>query len=190
MNQDQPSSESMEWIQFDFDEYFEFQSCKWIQVEICRISFFSLTKKGEIPYVKLQKRSQKSAFFFSVVALHEILSRFSICIHNNVCSVWFVMSAFFSFFLSCSIYYKSILITCALCHELGSDGEAVGEVAFDDGDGLTSAVKGGLLAGVFGDVECRETGCGLSGILTILIDTIVFLLLCLSSIYFSSEIRK
>lgn len=55
-------------------------------------------------------------------------------------------------------------ITCALCHELGSDGEAVGDVAFDDGDGLTSAVNGGLLAGVFGDVECRGTGCGLSGI--------------------------
>lgn len=52
-----------------------------------------------------------------------------------------------------------------LCHEFGSDGEAVGEAAFDDGDGLISAVSGGLLAGVFGDVdECRGTGCGLSGI--------------------------
>lgn len=62
---------------------------------------------------------------------------------------------------------SKLKITCALCHELGSDGEAVGEVAFDDGDGLTSAVNGGLLAGVFGDVECRGTGCGLSGIFVI-----------------------
>lgn len=50
-----------------------------------------------------------------------------------------------------------------MCHEFGSDGEAVGEAAFDNGDGLTSAVSGGLLAGVFGDVEWRGTGCGLSG---------------------------
>lgn len=63
-------------------------------------------------------------------------------------------------------------ITCELCHELGSDGEAVGDVAFDDGDGLTSAVNGGLLAGVFGDVECRGTGCGLSGIFTNFFKTI------------------
>lgn len=53
-----------------------------------------------------------------------------------------------------------------MCHEFGSDGEAVGEAAFDDGDGLTSALNGGLVAGVFGDVECRGTGCGLSGIFT------------------------
>lgn len=61
---------------------------------------------------------------------------------------------------------KMCIVTCALCHEFGSDGEAVGEAAFDDGDGLTSALSGGLVAGVFGDVECRGTGCGLSGIFT------------------------
>lgn len=53
-----------------------------------------------------------------------------------------------------------------MCHEFGSDGDAVGDAAFDDGEGLISAVNGGLLAGVLGDVdECRGTGCGLSGIL-------------------------
>lgn len=52
-----------------------------------------------------------------------------------------------------------------MCHEFGSDGDAVGDAAFDDGEGLISAVNGGLLAGVLGDVdECRGTGCGLSGI--------------------------
>lgn len=56
-------------------------------------------------------------------------------------------------------------LTCALCHEFGSEGDAVGDAAFDDGDGLTSAFNGGLLAGVLGDVECRGMGCGLSGIL-------------------------
>lgn len=65
--------------------------------------------------------------------------------------------------LSIFLMVKLKKITCVFCHELGSDGEAVGEVAFDDGDGLTSAINGGLLAGVFGD-ECRGTGCGLSGI--------------------------
>lgn len=56
-------------------------------------------------------------------------------------------------------------LTCVFCHEFGSEGDAIGEAAFDDGDGLTSAANGGLLAGVFGDVECCGTGCGLSGIL-------------------------
>lgn len=41
----------------------------------------------------------------------------------------------------------------------GSDGDVAGEAAFDVGDGLTSNI--GLL---FGDVECCDIGCGLSGI--------------------------
>lgn len=69
---------------------------------------------------------------------------------------------------------NKLKITCALCHELGSDGEAVGDVAFDDGDGLTSAANGGLLAGVFGDVECRGMGCGLSGIFATLSTIYIF----------------
>lgn len=64
--------------------------------------------------------------------------------------------------MKCTLWKR----TCALCHEFGSDGDAVGEAAFDDGDGFISAVNGGLLAGVFGDVdECRGIGCRLSGIL-------------------------
>lgn len=39
-----------------------------------------------------------------------------------------------------------------LCHEFGSDGDDVGDVAFDDGDGFTSRHVG-LSVGVFGDVE-------------------------------------
>lgn len=61
-----------------------------------------------------------------------------------------------------------------MCHEFGSDGEAVGEAAFDDGDGLISALSGGLVAGVFGDVECRGMGCGLSGILAQQFFSLVF----------------
>lgn len=48
-------------------------------------------------------------------------------------------------------------------YQFGSDGEAVGDAVFDDGDGFTSPIEG-LLAGVFGDVECCDIGCGLSGI--------------------------
>lgn len=76
------------------------------------------------------------------------------------------MKAIFLFVQVLPIIFNSQIIkTCALCHEFGSDGDVVGEVAFDDGDGLMSAISGGLVAGVFGDVECRGTGCGLSGIL-------------------------
>lgn len=37
-------------------------------------------------------------------------------------------------------------------YQFGSDGEAVGEAVFDDGDGFKSTIDG-LLAGVFGEVE-------------------------------------
>lgn len=47
----------------------------------------------------------------------------------------------------------SISLNLTLCHEFGSDGEAVGDAAFDDGDGFTSTSVGLLHAGVFGDVE-------------------------------------
>lgn len=74
-------------------------------------------------------------------------------------------------------------------YQFGSDGEAVGDAVFDDGDGLTSPIEG-LLAGVFGDVEWCDIGCGLSGILKYDLHLFSFLFQKKKSLFFlfSSQI--